>query len=33
MGTCELDSSSSVAGCCEHDNEPPGSIQGGEFLE
>jgi len=22
-----------VAGCCEHGNEPSGSIKGGEFLE
>jgi hypothetical protein len=22
-----------VAGCCEHGNEPSGSINGGEFLE
>jgi hypothetical protein len=32
-----LDSSGSgqgpVAGCCEHGNEPSGSIKGGEFLD
>jgi hypothetical protein len=22
-----------VAGCCEHSNEPSGSIKGGEFLD
>jgi hypothetical protein len=22
-----------VAGCCEHDNEPLGSVQGGEFFD
>jgi hypothetical protein len=22
-----------VAGCCEHGNEPSGSIKGGEFLD
>jgi hypothetical protein len=22
-----------VAGCCEHDNEPSGSIKGGEVLD
>jgi hypothetical protein len=22
-----------VAGCCEHGNEPPGSIKGEEFLD
>jgi len=22
-----------VVGCCEHDNEPSGSIKGGEFLD
>jgi hypothetical protein len=34
---CEVDSSDSgqepVACCCEHGNEPSGSIKGGEFLE
>jgi hypothetical protein len=32
---CGLDASGSgqgpEAGCCEHGNEPPGSIEGGEF--
>jgi hypothetical protein len=32
VGGCGLDSSGSVTGSCEHDNEPPGSIKGGEFL-
>jgi len=22
-----------MAGCCEHDNEPSGSIKGGKFLD
>jgi len=34
---CGLDSSGSgeglVVGCCEHGNEPWGSIKGGEFLD
>jgi hypothetical protein len=34
--SCGLDASGSgwgpVAGCCEHGNEPSGSIKGGEFL-
>jgi hypothetical protein len=37
VGRCELDASGSgqgpVAGCCEHGNEPSGSIKGGEFLD
>jgi hypothetical protein len=37
MGRRGLDSSGSgqgpVAGCCEHGNEPSGSIKGGEFLD
>jgi hypothetical protein len=37
MRECELDSSGSgqgpMAGSCEHDNEPSGSIKGGEFLD
>jgi hypothetical protein len=37
MGRCGLDSSGSrqgpVAGCCEHGNEPSGSIKGGEFFD
>jgi hypothetical protein len=36
-GKCELDASGSgqgpVAGYCEQDNEPSGSIKGGEFFE
>jgi len=36
-GGCGLDSSGSgqgpLGGCCEHGNEPPGSIKGGEFLD
>jgi hypothetical protein len=35
VGRCGLDSSDSgkepVVGCCEHSNEPSGSIKGGEF--
>jgi hypothetical protein len=34
---CRVDSSGSgqapVAGCCEHGNEPLGSVKGGEFLD
>jgi hypothetical protein len=37
VGRCGLDSSASgqgsVAGSCEHDNEPSGSIKGGEILD
>jgi hypothetical protein len=37
VGTCGLDSFGSrkrlVAGCCEHGNEPSGSIKGGEFID
>jgi hypothetical protein len=37
VGRCGLDSSGSgqgpMAGCCEHDNEPLGSVKGGEFLD
>jgi hypothetical protein len=33
VGRCRLDASGSVAGCCEHGNEPSGSIKGGEFLD
>jgi hypothetical protein len=37
MGGCELDSSDSGQGtgadCCEHRNEPPGSIKSREFLD
>jgi hypothetical protein len=36
-GTCEIDASvlgwGPVVGCCEHDNEPSGSIKEGEFTE
>jgi hypothetical protein len=36
VGRCGLKSSGSgwgpVAGSCEHDNEPSGSIKGGDFL-
>jgi hypothetical protein len=36
VGKCGLDASGSgngpMAGCCEHGNETPGSIKGGEFL-
>jgi hypothetical protein len=35
VGRCRLDSSGlgqrPMAGSCEHDNEPSGSIKGGEF--
>jgi len=35
VGGCGLDASGSrlepVTGCCEHGNEPSGSIKGGEF--
>jgi hypothetical protein len=37
MRRCGLDASASglgpVAGCCEHGNEPSGSIRGEEFLD
>jgi hypothetical protein len=37
MVSCGLDVSDlgygSVTGCCEHSNEPSGSIKGGEFLD
>jgi hypothetical protein len=37
VGRCGLDSFGSgqgpIAGCCEHGNELPGSIKGGEFLD
>jgi hypothetical protein len=37
VGRCGLDASASgqgpVTGCCEHGNEPSGSIKGGEFLD
>jgi hypothetical protein len=37
MGTCVPDASGSglgpVTGCCEHGNEPSGSIKGGEILD
>jgi hypothetical protein len=37
VAECGLNSSGSgqgpVAGCCEHGNELPGSIKGGEFLD
>jgi hypothetical protein len=37
VGWCGLDACSSgsgpVAGCCEHGNEPSGSIKGGEFVD
>jgi hypothetical protein len=37
VGGCRLDSSGSgyrpVAGSCEHDNEPSGSVRDGELLE
>jgi len=37
LGRCGLDSSGSgygpVAGSCEHDNQPSGSIKGREFLD
>jgi len=37
MRGCGLDASGSeqgpVAGRCEHDNEPSGSIKGGEFFD
>jgi hypothetical protein len=36
MGSCALDASGSgwelVAGCCEHSNEPLGSINAGSFF-
>jgi hypothetical protein len=36
MGRCGQDLSGSgqglVTGCCEHGNEPSGSVKGGEFL-
>jgi hypothetical protein len=37
VGRCGLDAYDSemrpVAGSCEHNNEPSGSIKGGEFLD
>jgi hypothetical protein len=33
VGGCGLDASGSVAGPCEHGNEPSGSIEGGEFCD
>jgi hypothetical protein len=37
MGKCGLDSTGSgwgpVVGCCEHGNEPSGSVRGGEFFD
>jgi len=37
VGRCGLDTSGSglgpVAGCCEHGNEPSGSVKGGELLD
>jgi hypothetical protein len=37
VGSCELDSYGSgdgpVSGPCEHDNKPPGSRKGREFLD
>jgi hypothetical protein len=37
MSGCGLDSTASgqgpVAGSCEHDNEPSGSIEGGDLVE
>jgi hypothetical protein len=37
VGRCGLNTSSSrqgpAAGCCEHGNEPSGSMKGGKFLD
>jgi hypothetical protein len=37
LGGCGQDASASrqgpVVGCCEHGNELPGSIKGGEFVD
>jgi hypothetical protein len=33
VGWYRVDTSATVAGCCEHGNEPSGSMKDGEFLD